>query len=242
MYTPSYMWISIKGIFKKYFFLSKKISLKNQVCVTNLIFWLIYLYAILHPKIQYLHQDPHLLIFNFFPKSLLFYLWILLPLFSSFHALCWEHQQMTPTFLQTKSVCMILSVSLITTLMMFISIFFSCFWVISSLSLVLICFFCNSDSAFLLFAEVLLVQWRCLFGNSIHTTCDFSVILFLHPIFHFWFHCEHFIQFPWRYKSVIQTLLVFSNVIFILNVIITPLLFPQKFEWAACYIFCLLAC
>lgn len=113
--------------FLKSIFLSKKISLKNQVCVTNLIFWLIYLYAILHPKIQYLHQDPHLLIFNFFPKSLLFYLWILLPLFSSFHGLCWEHQQMTPTFLQTKSVCMILSVSLITTLMMFISIFFSCF-------------------------------------------------------------------------------------------------------------------
>lgn len=143
--------------------------------MTNLIFWLIYLYAIIHPKIQYLHQDPHLLIFNFFPKSLFFYLWILLPLFSSFHALCWEHQQMTPTFLQTKSVCMILSVSLITTLMMFISIFFSWFRVISSLSLVLIYFFCNSDSAFLLFAEVL---------------CAMAMLVREFNPYHLWFLCN----------------------------------------------------
>lgn len=174
---------------------------------------------------QYLHQDPHLSIFFFFQK-VCYFIFASSSLCSVCSMLFAGNTSKWPQHSYRLNLY-VWSFLYPLTPLWWCSFLFS-FPVFKWSQACLLSWFAFSVALILLFCflQKCSVQRQCLFWNSIHTACDFSVILFLRPIFHLWFHCEHFIQLPWRYKSVIQTLLVFSNVIFILNVIITSLFFP----------------
>lgn len=106
-------------------------------------------------------------------------------------------------------------------------------WLASSVTLILLFTACS-------IVVSALCAMACFFWNLIHTSCGFSVTLFSSPIFPFWFHCEHFIQLPWRYKWVVP--LVFPNINLHFEWSNNPYTFHSEFEWIAWRSFCLLAC